>query len=150
MKDSKITSNAMASNLMNQFDAFSLASDFIIINPIGSFAEQPIEVSIKLKKSPGSFENSRIYRINSEYSLMTNVNSNNIQSEQVTFETAQGGVYVVKNEKNYTVLIVSLVVAGILIALVLAASLFLFKNPKYFKRLKYSACNAKRSLSSEI
>lgn len=133
----------------NNFDDTTMASDLITLNSIDSKINMPLKFKLKLKRALGSMESHTLYRINNENSLMTKVDSN-IQSNELRFESQQTGTYVVKYEKNYTVLIGVLVGVAVLLVLVGAIAVFFYFNPKYIKSLRYQASNAKRSMNNTL
>lgn len=133
----------------NNLDESTIASDFMVLHPISSKLNLPIKVKFNLKRALGSFESSSLYRINDDYNLLTKIEST-VGNNEIKFDTQSTGTFVVKYEKNYSVLIGSLIGVGAFIILIGSVSLFLYKNPKYIHRLRYTTCNAKRSMSDEI
>lgn len=135
--------------ISNQLDDGSLASEFYVINPVDLNANKPMRVSLKLKRAAGAFESAQIYKISNDYTVMTKLNAD-VNGEQVKFSTQQGGTYVAKYEKNYSVLIGALVGVALLAVVIASVAIFLFKNPKYLQRIRYTAYKAKQSTQSEI
>ncbi len=109
----------------------------------------PLKVRMNLKKQPGSFETVNVFRINSDYNTLIKIDAQ-IENDHIAFETTKSGSYVAKNQYDYTILIVSMVGAAFLLVVIGAIGIFLQRNPKYIKRIRYTACNAKRSMSDQI
>ena len=149
MSDSAITSNQQAISIMNKLESASLGSEFFVVNPVDLTTSKPMQVTIRLKRQAGAFESASMYRISGDYSVMTKLNGN-VDNAVGTFETNLGGTYVAQYEKNYSTLIGALVGVGLLLVAVGAIGLFFFKNPKYIKRFRYTACNLRRSAQNEI
>lgn len=150
-KDKQHIGNEMSfsADISNQLDDGSLASDFYVINPVDINANKPLSVSLRLKRSAGAFESAQIYKLSNDYTVMTKLNAE-VSGEQVKFSTRQGGTYVAKYEKNYSVLIGVLVGVTLLAVVIASVAIFLFKNPKYLQRIRYTAYKAKQSTQSEI
>ena len=90
------------------------------------------------------------YRISADYSAFAKMSSDVKEPGRIVFETQEPGNYVAKNESDYSVLIGSLVGLGILIVLVGGVVGFLWRNPEYLKRVRYTATNAKLSFFSKV
>ena len=113
--------------------------------------KNPIETTIKLTSNPQLMQTTSVYRINSDYSLFTKIPTRIIDCpDKVTIDVSDSGIYIARNESSYTVLIVCLIVFGIVFIVGLFASIYLWRNPKYLERIRYSACNVKRSMSDQI
>ena len=113
--------------------------------------KNPIETTIKLTSNPQLMQTTSVYRINNDYSLFTKIPTRIIDCpDKVTIDVSDSGIYIARNESSYTVLIVCLIVFGIVFIVGLFASIFLWRNPKYLERIRYSACNVKRSMSDQI
>lgn len=136
------------SNLKN-FDVSDLASDFVILN-FPERANHPLRISVKIENKPGAMSSTNMYRISSDFSTFTKMSLKSSTKDQMIFNTQEPGNYVAKNESDYSVLIGSLV--GVVLVIILAGSAFVFfrRNPKFLKRIRYSAANAKRSVSDKI
>ncbi|CAF0819348.1 unnamed protein product [Brachionus calyciflorus] len=131
----------------NKFDESTMASDLIVINKLKNNIKKAMNMKLRLKRGLSGMESHNLYRINNE--LLTKVESK-IKGDVIEFETQESGIYVVKYEKYYGVLIGVLVGLGVLIILVGAAALFLYKNPQYVKSLRYKATNVKRSMNNQL
>ena len=149
MSESAIAGDQKGSHIISAIGSASLASDFIIINPSSNAMNKPVKVRLNLKSQPKTFESIIVYRLNTDYSTMIKLDSK-VEDDHVTFETNSYGGFVAKTEKDFTVLIVVLCSVGFFAIVVSAIGFFLYKNPKYWKRMKYTACNAKRSMSDQI
>ena len=68
----------------------------------------------------------------------------------VHFETREMEVYVLKTEGIQAVLIGSLMVVLFFLVITSLISIYLYRNPKYIERVRYTAANAKRSMSNKI
>jgi hypothetical protein len=92
-----------------------------------------------------------IYRINSDFSLITKIPLKASEcSNKVNMDINYPGIYVAKNESSYTVLIICLIVIISLCLIGTIIGLFLWRNPKYLERIRYTACNTKLSMSDQI
>jgi hypothetical protein len=131
----------------NNFDQNSMASNLIIFDQLQSEIKKPLNVILRLKRGVGAMESYTLYRINNE--LLTKIDSKLDQST-LKFDTQQTGIYVVKYEKNYGVLIGVLVTIGLLLILVGAAIIFFYKNPQFAKSIRYRATNVKRSMNNQL
>ena len=149
LAESMLMANQKALSLMNDFPSSAVVSDFLVINPAQNNMNMPLKVRMNLKKQPGSMESVTAYRINSDYTTQIKIESY-IENGQIVFDTQLTGNYVAKNEYNYTILIAAMVGVAFFLILVSAVVIFLYKNPKYMKRMRYTACNAKRSMSDQI
>lgn len=134
---------------MQAFDASDLATDFIIIQ-FSNKAALPIEVTMKLKNKPGTMRSTNVYRMSSDYSVFTKLNIEEYDKDSISFVTFESGAYVAKHESDYSVLIGSLVGVTLVIIVAGITGFFLYRNPKYCERIRYSAANAKRSVLSKI
>lgn len=131
----------------NKFDESTMASDLIVINKLKNNIKKAMNMKLRLKRGLSGMESHNLYRINNE--LLTKVESK-IKGDEIEFETQESGIYVVKYEKYYGILIGVLVGLGVLIILIGAAALFLYKNPQYVKSLRYKATNVKRSMNNQL
>ncbi len=115
--------------------------------------DKPIKVSLKLTRSSGAMESVLVYRLSGDYATMSKVASESTESRdgRVDFETRlASGVYVVQFEKDYTPLAVSLVVLGVLGIVVASVAVYLCRNGKYLRSMRYKSANWKRSLEMEL
>ena len=162
VNDARIMSNeAMQSRINEDFPAASLSSDFVVINRVKSLSphsnqtnpmRKPMRVRFNLKNgAPKTFESISVYRLNEAYTTMFKIESE-LKSEDavVEFETLNYGSFVAKIETNYAPLIIGLSCAAIFLALMGVGGVVLYKNPTYFRRVKYTACNAKRSMADTL
>jgi hypothetical protein len=95
-------------------------------------------------------ESLNVFRINSDFTTKTKIDSN-IQDKQVlTFETKKSGVYVINTEKDYSLIIGLSVFFVLLVLFAGAIGAFFVKNPRYITRLRYMACDVKRSMQDEL
>lgn len=133
--------------LPNNFDQSTMASDLIIIKKPKSQLQKSLKINLRLKRALEIMESHNLYRINNE--LLTKVESK-IKDENLEFETNQSGIYVVKYERSYGILIAVLVSIGVLILIILAISFLLYKNPNLIKSLRYRANNLKRSMNNQL
>ena len=149
IKSKSIMSSLNDADLGSKFVQIRV-KDVVGLGLVKTKPAKPFKVNIGLKRSAATMETMNVYRINSEYSLMTKVDSS-ANGNIVSVETDEpSGTYVVRYEKDFTALIVSLVVIGTLSIVIVSAGIFLYKNPKYLDRLKYQSCNFKRSLANQI
>ncbi|RNA14349.1 hypothetical protein BpHYR1_011292 [Brachionus plicatilis] len=95
-----------------------------------------------MKRALDTMESHDLYRINNE--LLTKVESK-IKDDNLEFETNESGIYVVKYDRSYGVLIGVLVGVAVFIIIILALSLLLYKNPNFIKSIRYRANNLKLS-----
>jgi hypothetical protein len=149
IKESDVTSNQKAFDLMNDISDASMSTDFHIISKLENDINTPLKIKMSLKDALGSYESVSVYKINSDYSTMTKLVSK-LDNNQVSFETQQAGVYFAKKESDYSVLIAVLVSVFILLVVIGAVGIYLFRNPKYVQLMRYNACNIKRSMKNEI
>lgn len=140
--------NEAISNLKN-FDISDLASDFVMLKFPGK-AKYPLKVTVKIKNKPGAMSSTNSYRISSDFSAFTKISIKSSTSEQLIFETQEAGNYVAKNESDYSVLIGSLIGVALFAILVVSGIIFIRRNPKFLQRMRYSAANAKLSVSNKI
>lgn len=146
----EILNETEAMQKLNEFASSTLASDFLEIS-LPNNSSNPIEATLKLKNSPRLMQSTSVYRFNPDFLLYTKISTRvNECPNKVTFDIVDGGVYIARNESSYTVLIVCLVVMIALVALGLFMGLYFWRNPKYLERIRYSACNVKRSMSDQI
>lgn len=131
----------------NKLDDTNMATDLVIIDPIVSAIKLPLKFKLKLKRALGNMETHTLFRINNH--IITKIDSN-AKDKELTFESDQTGIYVVKYERNYSVLIGTLVAVGVALLLIGAILIFLYNNPKYLKSLRYRANNAKRSFNDQL
>lgn len=131
----------------NKFDQSTMASDLIIIKTNKNQFKSPLKISLKLKRSLKSMESHDLYRINNE--LLTKIDSK-LNDDNLEFEIKQNGIYVVKYNRSYAVLIGVLVGIGALITIILFLSFFLYKNPNCIKRFRNRASNIKRSMNNQL
>jgi hypothetical protein len=136
--------------LVNSFDDESFLTDFIILNSVNKEINAPFQFKLNLKRSVGSMETMNVFKINSDFTTKTKIDSNIEGKQVVTFETKESGIYVVNTEKDYSLVIGLCVAAGLLIVLVGAIGAFFVKNPRYITRLRYMACDVKRSMQDEL
>ncbi len=112
---------------------------------------RPIDVKLNLKRSPGVMESFNVYRFNSDMSLMTKIDHQKVHDSIVQFQTSErNGVYIVKYERDFTPLIVSLVLICVLVVVGASIGIYLWRNPKYLHRIRYTTNRFKRSMGGEI
>ena len=165
VNDARIMSNeAIQSRINDDFPTASLSSDFVVINRVKSLSphsnqtnpmQKPMRVRFPLRNGPPkSFESISVYRLNEAYTTMfkieSELKSGGGDDGVVEFETLNYGSFVAKIETNYAPLIIGLTCAAIFLALLGVSGVVLYKNPKYFRRFKYTACNAKRSMADTL
>jgi hypothetical protein len=162
VNDARIMSNeAIQSRIADDFPISSLSSDFVVINRPKSLSphtnqtnpmQKPMRVRFNLKNgAPKTFESISVYRLNEAFTTMFKIESKlNEGDDVVEFETLNYGSFVAKIETNYASLIIGLSCAAIFLALIGVSGVVLYKNPKYFRRFKYTACNAKRSMADTL
>ena len=143
----------------DSLDLSKLGSGFVNINvnalngPDSSATlQKPLSVKLTMTRSAGFMETQHVYRLNSDYSLASKVQSSPGETDRVVvFRTSETkGTYVVQFEKDYSALIVCAIVAGLLLIAVSATVTYLVKNPKYVSRLRYTKFNLKRSIDNEL
>lgn len=138
---------------MNEIDQSAILTDFIIVQPFKSKLNKPLKLRLNLnKKKSGSFSSNdvNVYKINPDLSLRTRLESN-VDNNYVRFNVQQsGGVFVVQKENNNSLLAGLLVGLGLLLVFFGFVGIYLYKNPQYFRRARYMACNVKRSMANEI
>ena len=135
--------------IVQAFDMSDLASNFIILQ-FSNKAALPIKVKMILKTEPRTMSSTNIYRISNDYSVSTKLNIEDNDKKSITFMTFDSGAYVAKHESDYSILIGSLIGVTLFIIVVFVAGFFLYRNPKYLERIRYSTANAKRSVLSKI
>ena len=149
-KDQILNELEIMNNKQENFDFDSVASDFIVIN----FSQNPnnsISTQISLNNAPQLMQTTSMYRINSDFSLITKVPLKVSEcSNKVNMDISYPGIYVAKNESSYTVLIICLIVIISLCLIGTIIGLFLWRNPKYLERIRYTACNTKLSMSDQL
>ena len=155
LNDASIMSDSTTSDRVNEdLPNESLATYFMVLNQPSSqhTIKTPFHVRLKLESgSPKTFESISVYRLNDAYSTMFKIESSlSEKSDEVIFEASSYGTYVAKIERNYGPLIIGLSCAAIFLALCGSIGVVVIKNPKYFKRFKYTACNAKRSMADTL
>jgi len=156
MSDASIMADtATTIRVTDDFPNEHLASDFVVINQPKNnnqhnAIKMPFQVKLKLKSdSSKSFQSISVYRLNADYTTMFKIESNLVDSgDQVSFEASHYGAYVAKIESNYASLIIGLSCAAIFLALCGSIGVILFKNPEFFRHLKYR--NVKRSMADSI
>ena len=73
-----------------------------------------------------------------------------VNGNMATFQASSGGLYVAKTH-SYTVLIVSLVVAIVVVALIIAGTVFYFRrNPSKWKKLKSNASKLPDNFKTQV
>jgi hypothetical protein len=136
-----------------ELDQSTLLTDFILVRPFLSKLNKPLKLRLSLnKKKSGSFSTGdvNVYRINPDLSLRTKIESN-VDNNYVRFNVLQtGGTFVVQKENNNSLLVGLLVGLGLLLVFIGFVAIYLYKNPQYFRRARYMACNVKRSMANEI
>ncbi len=141
--------NTLAADNMNKFDVSHLATELASLK-FTEKANLPITVDMKVMEKPGVLAETEVYRISGDYSAFARLSSEAKRPDRVVFETREPGNYAAKNESDYSVLIGSLVGVVILVAIVAGAGVFLWRNPKYVERVRYTATNAKLSFFSKV
>lgn len=131
----------------NKFDQSTMASDLIIIKEMKNQLQKSLKINLRLKRALSSMESHDLYRINND--LLTKIDSK-IIDDNLEFETRHSGIYVVKYNRSYAVLIGVLLGIGVLIAIILILSLLLYKNPNFIKRIRFRASNIKRSMNNQL
>jgi len=150
-KDQLLNELKIMNKQLENFDFNSLASDFIIIN----FPQNPnnsISTSITLNDGPQLMQTTVMYRINSDFNLFTKIplKVSECSNKQVKMDINYSGIYVARNESSYTVLIICLTLIISIALIAILVGLFLWRNPKYLERIRYTASNTKLSLSNQI
>ena len=135
---------------LNEFSEATLASEFVEID-FPTKPKKPIETTLKLKNPPKLMQSTFVYRFNPDYLLFTKITTRvNDCPSKITFDITDPGVYIARNESSYTALIVCLVVISTIILIGVILGIYFWRNPKYLERIRYSACNVKRSMSDQI
>jgi hypothetical protein len=151
IKDKKSQNNDI--DAFYEVDQSSMLTDFILIRPFMSKLNKPLKLRLNLnKRQSGSFSSNDVivYRINSDLSLRTKIESN-VENNYVRFNVQQtGGTFFVQKETNNSLLAGLLFGLGLLLVFFGFVGIYLYKNPQYFRRARYMACNVKRSMANEI
>lgn len=147
LEDLDASNSAGRSNLQ-KFDVSNLACDFVILN-FTEKANLPVELKIKLKRTPSFMAWTYVYRISRDFSTFTKMDLKSSVSDSVIFETQTDGIYIARNEHNYSVFIGSVVSVVFVLVLISSTIIFFRRNPKYLERIRYTAANAKRSVFSD-
>lgn len=151
IKDKSVSNNEI--DALNELDDSAMLTDFILIQPFLSKLNKPLKLKLNLnKRQSGSFSANdiNVYKLNSDLSLRTKIEST-VENNYVRINVQQsGGTFIVQKDTNSSFMIGLLVGLGLLLVFFAFVGAFIYKNPQYYRRARYMACNVKRSMADEI
>ncbi|XP_061187895.1 protein DD3-3-like [Saccostrea echinata] len=125
------------------------ASNFVVIRPETVVTQNGATFTIQMQVDPDA-SNVEIYRSKFQDMASWTKIPSSVNGGTASFQVDQGGVYVARSHQNLGP-IIGIAVAGIVLALVVVATIVYFRrNPDRFQKLKSGARKAERSVQNKV